>query len=199
MGKGLEAELDALRKLWSWDYEALLSGYNDMIWLGNRGIDITDQDAVLAFVSQLETGVVKKGGDREISWRGVMVSFVPTSKKKGGNCKRGDTWGCIKYFDESRYLNGNGWSHPEISKEKAIAEIMKPDSLKRATTDLMNMAICLLCGHIALGKAMQVQWGELNYPKTFMRMGMGSIYVNSREHKDICPDCIKELLTKHKG
>ena len=34
-----------------------------MIWLGNKGIDITDREAVLTFVGQLETGVVQKGGE----------------------------------------------------------------------------------------------------------------------------------------
>jgi len=167
------------------------------LYLGNnQGIDTTNRDAVAAYLDKLEVDILNPVGSMGICWMGMSVKFVYTAKKNGGKCKRGKVWGCIKYFDESRNVDGCSWIHPEISKEKAIEEIMKPPELKRALSYLLNMYTCWLCRGTAIGKAAQVKWGRLSYPKSFMRYGMGELYVHAEGHKDICPECLKKILKK---
>lgn len=77
------------------------------------------------------------------TWMGVDIQWIPRPKKLGGNIKRGNTYGVIKY--------NISISDGEITREDAIQELLKPWGLRRILHDVNHMLECAICGHVVIG------------------------------------------------
>jgi hypothetical protein len=132
------------------------------------------------------------GDSTGISWNGVSVEFVRIPRKNGGNCKRGTAWGCVKYFNDSVVINNTLWLHPELTRDEAIAEIMKPRELKKAMSDLREMKECYQCGKVGIGEDERKGWSKLRYP-TLLSTGVYGLY---DKYIDLCDFCTKMILAR---
>jgi hypothetical protein len=151
-----------------------------------KGVDVTNVESVDTYLRRIESSVCIRGESTSVLWRGVEVAFINKSLKKGGNVKRGSSYGYIKYSNESICL-GDGWMHPEITRDEAIKEIMKPPELKQAMSDLRNMKECWVCGNVGIGVEGQKNWGRLRY-KTDRNL--------YDKYCDLCDVCVDKIVEK---
>jgi CRISPR/Cas system-associated protein Cas10 (large subunit of type III CRISPR-Cas system) len=123
------------------------------------------------------------------SFYGIEIAWQSLPLKRGGNIKRGKTWGVIKYFDVIMgYPLYSLGEHKELTRAEAVKELLRPYNERKAFADIKNMITCASCGTHAILEEIKERWGKLNYH-------VGGDKWN-RKWIDICPNCINKLLNK---
>lgn len=124
---------------------------------------------------------------------GIEIKWIPLPKSKGGNSKRGKTWGKITYS----YLGD------PLSRDGAISEALKPIGLRRALVEAAASIECSMCGKIVVGKDaidpyrstrfIQGQmheckpWGLIFYGMKDYGLKQEPYYLN------FCPQCLEDI------
>jgi hypothetical protein len=124
-------------------------------------------------LQRIEREILTPGRSIGIGWMGVDVKFVACPKSRGGNLKRGKTWGRIIY---SNYL-----ADTPLTRAQTIDWITLPEKIRAGKIALLNKKVCAICGSEGIDKLFHDDWGYLRY----------------QEHRmSICPSCIRNIYLK---
>ena len=152
-------------------------------------------------ISKSAKEVCTVGGASSVLWLGIVVMFEINLKSKGGDSKRGNTWGNIKYYDWITRSENNNWRGNELTREQAINEILKPMELRKAVVNAFKFRTCSLCGLIEVGNddfSYRSEWERVS--KIFYKKGNIGKYPFqeevSRIKLDFCPECLIAIAKK---
>lgn len=125
-------------------------------------------------------------GVSAISWMGIQVSWLRKPKIYGGNTLRNKIWGVWEYND---CLSGK-----DMTREEAIAEILKPFEERKAKQDLTDIEYCAMCGNIAIGEKEQLWWGRLSYTHEVAHNNSTDWDIPHHTYVDICGKCCQKII-----
>ena len=93
-------------------------------------------------IDKIEKDLTTIGGSTSIYWRGVEFTWEALPLSKGGNLKRGNTYGIIDYRCDGI---------PLVTKVDVINEVIKSPELKQALKEATTFIQCTMCGKIIVG------------------------------------------------
>lgn len=143
-----------------------------------------DREFVESQLTKLGNRLLNPGTSTSWTWMGIEIQWCPKPRKNGGILRRGKVYGVIKYFDVLRaYKDGSAF---ELTKDAAIAEAMKPISLRTALQEINDAKECYICGNIGVGWDKD-RWGVFSYQP----------YNNHyRKWLDICDKCTAFIVSR---
>ncbi len=122
-------------------------------------------------------------GTTAVGWMGIEVAWERQAKRDGGTVKRNGSYGRFTY----------SYRDQSLTLEEAIAEVMKPASLRQALIEAQAVVECTMCSRVVVGReALDAFFnlsGKLRWSSTFQHLPEGYRRIV------LCPRCLAGIVS----